>query len=65
MECEYWIARTLTEKGEAAAALERCRKALALAETRDKDGELESQFESFDDIKSMLEDLEKALLQMR
>ena len=65
VECQYWIARALTEKGEAAAALERCRKALALAETRDKDGELESQFESFDDIKSMLEDLEKALLQKR
>lgn len=63
VECRYWIARARAEQGDAMAALELCRKALALADTRDQARELESQFESFDDIKSMLEDLEKTLMQ--
>jgi|GEM_PF-323866 len=61
-ECMYWIAYTEHQLGDAETALVTTEKALETAKLRNKDLELESQFESFNDIHSNLKKLHKSLL---
>lgn len=61
-ECLYWIAKSEQESGEYKTALQTSEEALQIAGTRNKDLELESQFESFNDIHSNLKKLHKSLL---
>ncbi|MGH1364690.1 MAG: tetratricopeptide repeat protein [Calditrichia bacterium] len=60
-ECYYWIAQSHVERSESLMALQSVEKALELARQRDKKRELESQFESFNDIHSKLKKLHKTL----
>jgi hypothetical protein len=63
VECKYWIAKALSEKGESKAALLRAREGLIQSRQRDSDKEIEGYLESFDEIKSNLEKLHKQLNQ--
>ncbi len=61
VECKYWMAKAERAFGNSEAALALAREALLQSEQRDKDAELESQFESFNDIRDLLKDLKKSL----
>ncbi|NIW79952.1 MAG: hypothetical protein GWN16_11050, partial [Calditrichae bacterium] len=56
VECKYWIAQALYENDQPVEAYKLADDALQQSEERDKDTELEGQFESFDKIKDHLED---------
>lgn len=61
VECKYWIAAALKGQGKLEEALSLTREALAQGEQRNKDVELEGQFNNFDDVKGWLKDLKKDL----
>lgn len=61
VECKYWMAMAAQAQGDSTAALALANEALLQSEQRDKDAELESQFESFNDIRDLLKDLIKSL----
>ncbi len=60
-ECLYWIAHSENQLGSPEIALKTSEEALIIAKARNKDLELESQFESFKDIHSNLKQLHKKL----
>lgn len=61
VECKYWIARALSEEGKPEEALQLVREALAQSRQRNSDTELEGHLESFDMIRSDLENLNNKL----
>lgn len=61
VECKYWIAAALKGEGKLEAALSLTKEALAQSGQRNKDVELEGQFNNFDDVKGWLNDLKKDL----
>lgn len=61
VECKYWIARVLSEEGKPEQALQLVREALAQSRQRNSDAEIEGHLESFDEIRSDLENLNKKL----
>ncbi|MCB0258460.1 MAG: hypothetical protein KDH97_09025 [Calditrichaeota bacterium] len=61
VECKYWIACALAAEGDALAAQKLVSEALAQSELRDKDKELESPLNGFDEIVDWLKELDKSL----
>ena len=61
VECQYWIAKSLSEKGQYEAAYKLADEALKLSEERNPDLEIEGHISSFDDIKNELKDLYEEL----
>jgi tetratricopeptide (TPR) repeat protein len=56
-ECRYWIALAMKEQNRTEGALELAQEALALAEMREAELELEGPFENFNEIHHRLKDL--------
>ncbi len=54
VECTYWIAKALDGQQNYAEAYRLTQSAVALSRTRNADAELESQFESFDEVSKNL-----------
>lgn len=61
VECKYWIAEALRGQDQPEEALSLAESALAQSEQRNKDTELEGQFNNFKDTKNRLKELKKAL----
>jgi tetratricopeptide (TPR) repeat protein len=61
VECKYWIAKALSEQGKQKEALLLAREGLIQSRQRDSDKEIEGYLESYDQIKSALENLHKQL----
>jgi tetratricopeptide (TPR) repeat protein len=61
VECKYWMALALQGEDKPEEALQLAEAALEQSKERNKDVELEGQFDSFDDIKGRLDKLAKAL----
>jgi tetratricopeptide (TPR) repeat protein len=59
VECKYWIAGALRGQGQLEQALSLTEEALKQGEQRNKDTELEGQFNNFDDTKDWLKELKK------
>ncbi len=61
VECKYWIAEALAQKGDTDAARELANEAYTLSRNRVKDKELEGPLDGFDDNMDRLKDLRKKL----
>lgn len=61
VECKYWIAAALKGQGKLEEAILLTQEALAQGEQRNKDVELEGQFNNFGDVEDWLKDLKKDL----
>lgn len=61
VECKYWMALALQGENQPQEALALAEAALAQSKLRNKEVELEGQFDSFEDIKGRLEKLAKQL----